>query len=105
MTWADAQDAALVAKLRREDAEFAEFSAAVQGRKTRLEGDERDAYRAGFRAGRVRADDGARAKLTDGFTPRQRVAFAAGYGEGRTLPALAVDAVIPSAADVLNRAR
>ena len=105
MAFTPEQDAALVEKMRHDNAEFAEWSAAVQARKIRLDGAERDAYRAGFRAGRVRAADDARATLTDGYTPHQLVAFAAGYGEGRTLPALAADAVPPSAADVLNRTR
>lgn len=86
MAWDSAQDAALLDKLRRENAEFAEWSASVQAGKARLEGPERDAYRAGYQAGRERADDEARMATTAKFTPRQLVAFAVGFGEGRAQP-------------------
>lgn len=87
MAWNAAQDAALLDKLRRENAEFAEWSAAVQAGNARLEGAERDAYRAGYRAGRERAADEARLATTKDFTARQLVAFGVGFGEGRTQPA------------------
>lgn len=106
MSWTDEQDAALVAKLRAENAEFAEWVAGVEAGTTRLEGGERDAMRAGFWAGRQRADDKARAAATEGYTARQRVAYAVGYGEGRALPEVPQDATQPrSAAEIIRELR
>lgn len=77
------RDPALVAKLRREDAEFAAWSAGVQSGNTALEGPELDAERAGFRAGLLDLDDNTRRTATSAYSARERVGWAIGYGEGR----------------------
>ena len=106
MPWTDEQNAALNAKIRRENAELAQWSAGVQAGTTRLEGPERDAMLAGFWAGRQRAASDARAADTAEFTPRQRIPYAVGYGEGRALPKVAPDATQPpTAAEVIRELR
>ncbi len=86
--WTAEQTTALVEKLRRENDEFAEWTARVLAGKERLEGADRDAYRAGFSAGRRRASEDDRADATALYSARERVAYSAGYGEGRALPAI-----------------
>lgn len=106
MTWTPEQDAALVALMEAANAELAEWSAGVRAGTTRLEGVERAAMRAGFWAGRTRADEDARRAQAADYTPRQRIAYAVGYGEGRALPAVAPDAKQPpTAADLIRQLR
>ena len=81
--WTPEQDADLLAKLRREDAEFAAWSAGVQSGSIPLEGAERVAEQAGFRAGLLDRDDDSRRTATRSYDARQRVAWATGYGNGR----------------------
>ena len=69
-------------------AEFARWSAGVQAGTIPLAGAERVAYNLGYRAGRVRLGEDARAAQWTGYTARQMVAYATGYGEGRALPAV-----------------
>ena len=104
--WTDEQNAELNARMRQQNAELAEWSAGVQAGTTRLEGAERDAMRAGFWHGRQRLDTDARRAATKGYTPRQRVAYAVGFGEGRAMPPVPLDAVQPrSAADLIRELR
>ena len=74
-----AQSAAMLAETRRIQAEFDQWAAGVLDGTVRLTGDELAAYRAGWRAGRLRLEDAAQAD----FTARQIVAWSKGYGEGR----------------------
>ncbi len=85
MTWTAEQDAALLAKWRRENAEFAAWSAGVQSGQIRLHGVERDAQRAGYRAGLAGWPSRARTAATEAYSARELVAWAVGYGEGRAV--------------------
>ncbi|MDO5533223.1 MAG: hypothetical protein Q4F65_01040 [Propionibacteriaceae bacterium] len=106
MTWTDEQNAELNARLRRENIELAEWSAAVLAGKIRLEGAERDAQRLGFWHGRQRADDDTRKTATQDYTARQRIAYARGVGEGRAMSPVPEDAVQPpSAAELIRKLR
>ena len=69
--------------MRREDAEFAAWSAGVQSGSIPLEGAERVAEQAGFRAGLLDLDDNTRRTATSAYSARERVGWAIGYGEGR----------------------
>ena len=81
--WTPTQDAALLAKLRSEAAEFAAWSAGVQSGNITLEGAEHDAERAGYEAGLLDLDDTTRRTATRPYNARERVAWSIGYGEGR----------------------
>ena len=83
-----AEAAAMLAEAERHQAEFTDWAARVLAGKERLEGAYRDAYRAGFSAGRRRASEDDRADATALYSARERVAYSAGYGEGRVLPAI-----------------
>lgn len=82
MTWTPEQDAALLAKLRRENAEFAAWSAGVQSGSIPLVGAEVVAQSAGLRAGSHGFDEQARRAATRGYDARELVAWAIGYGQG-----------------------
>ena len=103
--WTDEQNAELAAKLARENAELAEWSAGVQAGTIRLEGAERDAMRAGFWDGRKRATEDARQQNTAGYTARERIAYGVGYGEGRAMPAHTADTEPPTAAELIRQLR
>lgn len=81
--WTPEQDADLLAKLRREDAEFAAWSAGVQSGNIPLEGAETIAEQAGYKAGLLDHDDNTRTTATIAYNARERVAYAIGYGNGR----------------------
>ena len=81
--WTPAQDAALLAKLRSEDAEFAAWSAGVLSGNITLEGAEHDAERAGYEAGLLDLDDNTRRTAASAYSARERVGWAIGYGNGR----------------------
>lgn len=83
MTFTREQGAALAAKLRREDAAFAAWSAGVQSGTMPLEGAEIAAEQAGFQAGLLDHDDNTRRTATWAYGARERVAWAIGYGNGR----------------------
>lgn len=100
------ENAAMLAEAQRRQAEFAEWSAGVQAGKIRLEGVERDAQRVGYWAGRRRLDSDAQKAETRDYTARQRVAYVAGYAEGRARPRVPADAPPPpSAAELIAKAR
>lgn len=104
--WTAEQTRALVEKLRRENDEFAAWAAGVRNGDVRLEGAEREAYGLGYRAGRARLDAAARSDLTGAMTPRERVAWSYGYGEGRNMPAVDPYAPTPrTIADLIGEAR
>lgn len=77
------QDAALLAKWDRENAEFAAWSAGVQSGNIALQGAEAEAERAGYRAGLLNLHDNARRTATMAYNARELVGWAIGYGEGR----------------------
>ena len=83
LPWRPEQDAALLDSMRRHNREFAAWSAAVQVGEIRLQGEERAAQRAGYRAGRTGVDEPARRAATSAYNARELVAWAVGYGEGR----------------------
>ncbi|HOQ52200.1 MAG TPA: hypothetical protein PLF56_01150 [Micropruina sp.] len=81
--WGPGQDAALLDAMRCYNADFAAWSANVQAGEIRLQGEERAAQRAGYRAGRTGVDEPARRAATSAYNARELVAWAVGYGEGR----------------------
>lgn len=85
MTWTAEQDAALLAKLRLENAAFAAWSAGVQSGNITLGGAEAAAEQAGFRAGLLDFDENTRRAATWDYNARERVAWAGsdGAGDGR----------------------
>lgn len=78
MPWPLDQHGALLAKLGRENAEFAAWSAGVQSGSIPLEGAELDAKQAGFRAGLLDLDDNTRKAATRAYNAYERVAWATG---------------------------
>lgn len=100
------QNAAMLAEAERHQREFDEWAQGVLSGERPAEGVERDAQRAGFKAGQARVDDATVSRMCRDYTARERVAFAVGFGEGRALPA--TDPNAPPArppADVLRMAR
>lgn len=92
-------------QMKQTQAEFDEWARGVLSGAIRLEEGtpERDARRAGFQAGRSRLDRDACAAATAGYTAHQRVAWSAGYGEGRSMPAAKPGTVFRTSADILAR--
>lgn len=82
-----AESASMLAESKRRQADFDQWAAAMIARRTRVADEYRAAYRAGWRAGRTRSDDGDRKRAAAPFVADayQLVAWACGYGEGRSM--------------------
>lgn len=83
-----AESDAMLAEAQRHQADFDQWVRGVLNGDVRLDGERRTAYQSGWRAGRLRLNDGDRKRAAAAFQSDayQLVAWCKGYGEGRAAP-------------------